>query len=85
MAAELNENLPFEVAIEKARHDITNAINIIGRQYSIPSSILSSIVSQIATESKLNAFETIIANYDIVVPEYLRKPETSQEFENSEE
>lgn len=83
MAAELNENLPFEVAIEKARHDITNAINIIGRQYSIPSSILSNIVSQIAVESKLNAFTAIISNYDISVPEELQH--RIQEQENNVE
>ena len=54
MATELNENLPFEVAIEKAKYEMANAINIIGRNYNIPSSILNTIVSQIAIESKLN-------------------------------
>lgn len=66
--AQLDANLPFEVAIEKAKYEIANAINMIGRNYSIPSSILNVIVEQIANESKTNALEMIIAGYDISVP-----------------
>lgn len=60
--------LPFEIGFEKARHDIANAINIIGRQYNIPSSILTNMIFQIAIESKMNALETIVANFDILNP-----------------
>ena len=82
MAEKLNENLPFEVAIEKAKYEIANAINVIGRNYSIPSSILNTIVSQIAIESKLNAMEMIIANYDLSVPEHLEQPQTQENPQN---
>lgn len=69
MSQQLNENLPIEVAITKARYEIAEAINIIGRNYSIPAFMLNSIVSQIAEESKTNALELIVANYDIDVPQ----------------
>lgn len=71
MAKKIDENLPFEILMEKARHEMAMAINTIGRNYNIPSAILSSMVTQIATESKLNALETIVANYDISIPEAL--------------
>jgi hypothetical protein len=71
----LDQNLPFEVAIEKARYEIANAINTIGRNYGVPSSILNTIVEQIAKESKLNALELIVANYDISVPKSNDVPE----------
>lgn len=60
-----NNSLPFEVGIEKAKHDIIVAINIIGQKYSIPSSILSMILQSIVDESKINTYSTIISNYDI--------------------
>lgn len=69
MSQQLNENLPIEVAITKARYEIAEAINIIGRNYSIPAFMLNNIVSQIAEESKTNALELIVANYDIDVPQ----------------
>lgn len=73
------EKLPFEVGVEKAKHDIVNAVNYIGQKYGIPSSILAMILSNLANENKLNAMETIIANYGIVPPETVTSPDSQPE------
>lgn len=61
-------NLPIEVGIEKAKRDIVNAINQIGRSYSLPSSILFMVVEEVVNSSKNSTYATIIANYDISIP-----------------
>jgi hypothetical protein len=64
-----NDNLPFEVGLEKAKDEILTAVNQIGAKYKIPTALLTMILSSIATETKLNTYETIIAAYDISSPE----------------
>ena len=61
-------SLPFEIGIEKAKSDLTKAINSIGKEYSIPSSIMTMILESILNESKLNTYSTIISYYDISHP-----------------
>lgn len=61
-------NLPIEIGIEKAKRDIVTAINQIGREYSLPSSILFMVVEEVLNSSKNSTYTTIIANYDISIP-----------------
>lgn len=63
--------LPIEIGIEKAKKDILRAINQIGNSYDLPSSIVLMIVEQIAHDTRLNTYETIITTCDISIPEKL--------------
>lgn len=63
------DDLPIDVSISRAKREILQAINQIGNSYGLPSVITTIIVDQIVKESTLNAYETIIRNYDIEIPE----------------
>ena len=71
-------SLPFEVGIEKAKSDLTKAINSIGKEYSIPSSLMTMILESILNESKMNTYSTIISYYDISHPSHSSRSETLQ-------
>lgn len=60
--------LPIEVGLEKAKFEILQAINQVGRSYDLPSSFVMMIVEQLLIESKLNTYQTIITHYDIDIP-----------------
>lgn len=63
-----DNGLPIEVGFERAKRELLQAINQIGKRYNLPSSLMTLIVQQLITESKLNTFEVIVANYDITLP-----------------
>jgi hypothetical protein len=59
------EELPIEVGIERAKREIVAAINQIGSNYGLPSSILMLVVEDVINNSKIGTYTTIISNYDI--------------------
>ena len=61
-------SLPFEIGIEKAKSDLSKAIVDIGKKYTIPSSIMTMILQEVISDSKLNTYGTILAYYDITNP-----------------
>lgn len=61
-------SLPFEIGIEKAKSDLSKAIIDIGKKYTIPSSIMTLILQEVISDSKLNTYGTILAYYDIANP-----------------
>ena len=64
----MNNSLPIEVGLAKAKVEIIQAINQIGMKYELPSSFTTMLVEQIVSDTKLNTFGTIISNYDISIP-----------------
>ena len=59
-----NEGLPFEIAIEKAKAELSKSVFEISKIYSIPSSIMTLIHQEVLNEIKLNTYGTILAYYD---------------------
>ena len=75
----MDENLPIEIAFEKVRNELLYNANTIARKYQLPSSLLAVILSEVAKDLKLSAYESIIANYDISVPAKLQRPKEAND------
>ena len=63
-----NDVPPIEIGLQKAKDEILQSINMIGKKYSIPSSIILLIVEQIVQDTKINTYESIIGRYDVSMP-----------------
>lgn len=79
----MDNTLPFEIRIEKAKYEILHTVNQIGNSYDIPSPILIMLLEQIVEESKLNTYIAITTNYNISIPEgaVQEKPPTHDSVE----
>lgn len=76
-----NQGLPIEVGIEKAKSELVMAIGKIGEKYKLPSAIMTMIVDEIACNSKLNTYATVIAYCDLIAP---KPPQTSEPMANDD-
>ena len=70
-----NQGLPIEVGVEKAKSELVMTIARIGEKYKLPSAIMTMIVDEIACNSKLNTYATVIAYCDLIAPKPPQTPE----------
>ena len=61
----MDQQIPIEIAIVKAKQDIINCLNAVGQKYQLPGIILSNIVQDIYMDNKLNTYEEAIRAVNI--------------------
>ena len=64
----MDQQIPFEVVMDRARRDIVQFIEQIGNQYSIPSGILVIMLEQIVKDSKIAAYENMFSSMNVQNP-----------------
>ena len=64
----MDQQVPFEVIVDKARKDIVQFIEQVGNQYAIPSGILIIMLEQIVKDSKIAAYESMFNSMNIQSP-----------------
>ena len=76
----MDQQIPFEVVMDKARRDIVQFIEQVGNQYSIPSGILVIMLEQIVKDSKIAAYENMFSSMNVQNP-FTEEP-TPEQIEN---
>ena len=61
----MDQQIPFEVVMDRARRDIVQFIEQVGNQYSIPSGILVIMLEQIVKDSKIAAYESVFGSLNL--------------------
>ena len=61
----MDQQIPFEVVMDRARRDIVQFIEHVGNQYSIPSGILVIMLEQIVKDSKIAAYESAFGSLNL--------------------
>lgn len=64
----MDQQVPFEVIMDRARRDIVQFIEQVGNQYSIPSAILVIMLEQIVKDSKIAAYENMFNSMNVQNP-----------------
>lgn len=64
----MDQQVPFEVIMDRARKDIVHFIEQVGNQYSIPSGILIIMLEQIVKDSKIAAYENMFSSMNVQNP-----------------
>ena len=65
----MSKEIPFEASYEKAKTEIINFIGKISQVYDIPPTLLTTLVYEIALESKVSAMSVLLAGCNIEYPE----------------
>lgn len=76
----MDQQIPFEVVMDRARRDIVQFIEQVGNRYSIPSAILVIMLEQIVKDSKIAAYENMFNSMNVQNP-FTEEP-TSEQIEN---
>lgn len=64
----MDQQVPFEVIMDRARKDIVQFIEQVGSQYAIPSGILVIMLEQIVKDSKIAAYENMFSSMNVQNP-----------------